>query len=217
MSVIAGVMSGCQRSTAISIRYAATNGQATARKIFFPAPIAVAPAIVPPNLTLGNVYDANGYRQTRLGLNDPAREVSAALMTALKDAGLKPSTIGGMPPGSELPVGIDFGLVPAIEELRCVKRIESSDADGRPRFTMSAAATIKFSLVGRGGPLYSAAKFGSVEEPPRGADPARYNPPFTRPEDAISAAVSQAISKLIADPSFQQVLPRQTAASGVVH
>jgi hypothetical protein len=72
---------------------------------------------------------------------------------------------------------------------------------------------LKFALAGRGGPLYSVTESSQLAEPPQGADIAKYKPQFTDPADAASAVITGTAAKLIADPEFQQVLPRRAMPS----
>lgn len=192
------------------MRYLASQAAPRSAHLFFPARIAVAPADAPSNMEIGAVFDAKGYREAVLKTGDLPHQVADVIAKSLETAGLKPKIINATP--GNLPTGIDFLLTSRLESLHCIKRYIDSGAP-KGSFVMYADARIAFTLTGRGGKLYSAVKSSHMEEPPQGVDIAKYKPPFVHPSDAASAMVSRAAARLIADPEFQQVLPRQAMPS----
>jgi hypothetical protein len=178
--------------------------------LFFPARIAVAPADAPPELKLGAIFDANGYQETALEARNLPLQIADIAANSLAAAGLKPQVMNAAP--GDLPMGIDFVLTSRLESLHCIKRYVDAGASNGA-FVMYADARISFMLTGRGGKLYSAVKTSQLEEPRQGVDIAKYKPAFVHPDDAVSAVVSRATAKLIADPEFEQVLPRQAMPS----
>ena len=177
--------------------------------MFFPAKIAVAPTAAPQGMKLGAVFDANGYREAVLQSGNLSHQIAEIAAKSLASAGLKPQIMNAS--GNDLPVGIDFVLASRLESLHCIKRYVGGGPGGA--FVMYADARIHFTLAGRGGKLYSATKSSELAEPRQGVNIAKYKPPFVNPADAVSAVVSRSIAQLIADPEFEQVLPRQAMPS----
>lgn len=161
---------------------------------------------VPAESDLGAVFDRSGYRRARFFVPDLGAQVADLLARSLADAGLQPVSIASAP--SDLPMGVDFIIESTVVHLRCVKRFLPETADVHPNFIMSANAQIHFRLAGRAGELYSVTEFGDVSEPPDLRDSGREAPAFTEPGDALSAAITQTITRLLSDTSFQDALPR---------
>jgi hypothetical protein len=202
---------GCDRGRTVDLHYAVNGGEPRTVNLFFPARIAVAPAAMPPAMDLGAVFDAQGYRETTLKGGDLSRQAAEVIAKSLALSGLRPEIMNASP--GDLPVGIDFVLTSSIESLHCIKRHIGGSGEPKDAFMMFADARLKFALAGRGGPLYSATESSQLAEPPQGADIAKYKPQFTDPADAASAVVTRTAAKLIADPEFQQVLPRRAMPS----
>jgi hypothetical protein len=209
------VGAGCQKGKSLELHYAADFTDAKTADLFFPAKIGIVPVIASAGAGNGMVFDADGYREAMLFVPDLSTEIARMLAKSLSTAGLAPLSISNPPRDGLLPLGLDFAITAQVLELRCVKRYIPVAADASPDFTMSAVARIKFTLIGRGGTLYSASKLAEINEPPRGANLKSYAPPIAEPADALSSAVSQTLLKLVGDPEFQQVLPQHTVRSRV--
>jgi hypothetical protein len=194
---------GCEQRQALKLRYAPYP-----HKIFSPARIAVVTATVPAEFDLGAVFDRSGYRHARFFVPNLGARVADLLARSLADAGLQPVPIASAPAGGDLPTGVDFVIESTVEQLRCVKRFVPQTADAHANFIMSASAQVHFRLAGRGGELYSVTEFGEVSEPPGIRDSDRKAPAFTDPADALSAALAQAIARLLSAASFRAALPR---------
>lgn len=163
---------------------------------------------VPAEFDLGAVFDRSGYRRARFFVPNLDSQVADLLARSLADAGLQPVPIASAPTEGDLPTGVDFVIESTVEQLRCVKRFVPQTADARPNFLMSARAQVHFRLAGRGGELYSVTEFGEVSEPLGIRDSDRKAPAFTEPADALSAAIAQAIARLLNDARFRAALPR---------
>jgi hypothetical protein len=203
---------GCQKGKPVTLHYVADSTTGHATNLFFPAKIMVVPPQLPPVLEIGDVFDAQGYRQARLQDPGLSQQIAAILVTNLENAGLKPTIINQPPAPGNLPIGVDFVITSELQQLHCIKRyIPAADIPGA--FTMSANAQLKLAVSGRGGTLYSGSAVSTLSEPAEGVAPEKYKATILEPGDALSVAVSQTVDKLLADPAFQQVLPRRSVTS----
>jgi hypothetical protein len=175
--------------------------------MFFPAKIAVVSPVVARDPDIGAVFDRGGYMRTRLYLPDAADQIAGLITRSLADAGLQPVLIAQAPANDELPTGIDFMITSTVEDLRCMQRFVPEEQGS----ILSAHAQMHFTLLGRGGELYSTDESDDASAPSRDTPTNRGSVKFGGPGDAVSTAVTRTIIRLLDDPQFQEALPHRTS------
>jgi hypothetical protein len=204
---------GCRPAERMRIHYL-PGFVAGSQHIFYPARIAVTPAqghFARGNFAVGAVYDENGNVERTLRVENPGPVVTAAVMRALADAGLKPQPLAALPARAKPPPGVDFLLTTAIENLAINKRFGAQHTVHGQYFTMRADCRLKFTLSSRAAPmLFTGEMGGSEQEPPMPVGGEVFLPLETKPAESLSVAMSRAVGKLMLQPAFRAALPLKT-------
>lgn len=185
------------------------------QNIFRPAKIAV------PSTTadigggfyqVGSIYAANGDTQTPLWIDDGARTFNSALIKGLTDSGLRPVPIDEAPDDGKPPVGSDFMLTSALEQVEVDKRFGPNWTIHGQYFTMNSIVRVRYELKNRDGAVvFSREIDGKEDEPPNPVGAEVFLPLETEPAESLSVAMSRAVGLLIVDPKFRDPLPIRSA------
>lgn len=182
-------------------------------RIFGPVRIAVMPpdgAIATGRVRVGGVYSADGTVERSFYAEDLGGVVSAAVIRALADAGLKPVASEPLRHGAaSLPVGIDYVLATSIELASINQRFGTEQTVHGQYFEMKAKVRIKFTLSSRAKPdLYTGEILGTENEPPAPVGGEVFLPLETDPGESMSVALSRAVGALMLQSGFRTALPQ---------
>lgn len=205
--------SGCQPSTRLKPRFL-PGFVPGSQQVFRPVRVGVAPTAGAPGsgeVTVGQIFDADGATQKVLVLRDPRTIFGDMLIEGLKAAGLTPIRLDSAPPPGKLENGTDFILSAELERIEVNKRFGAEETVHGQYFSMNAVVTAKFELRNREGRmLYSGEVSGIENEPPAPVGKEVFLPLETEPSESVSVALSRAIGSLITEPGFRRALPLAT-------
>jgi hypothetical protein len=186
------------------------------QQVFIPARIAVAPAggeLAQRRFHVGAIYGSDGILQRHLFVENLGPVVTAAVVRALADAGLKSEALTAAPAGDLPPLGIDYLLTTTIEDASVVKRFGAQHTVHGQLFTMKSSFKLEFVLSSRASPkLYQGEMIGTEEEPPLPVGGEVFLPLETEPAESLSVAMSRAIGALMLEARFRRILPLRAAA-----
>ncbi|MGH7246784.1 MAG: hypothetical protein ACREH9_01640 [Pseudomonadota bacterium] len=205
---------GCRRAPAMRLHYLPGFVPGSER-VFRPAQIAVVPVggvSAMGRVRVGGVYAANGSLERPLYVEDFGRSITAAVIRALGDAGLKPVAAGPLRHGAaSLPVGVEYVLNTSIEEASIAKRFGAEQTVHGQYFVMQAKVRLKFTLASRSNPdLYTGEMTGSEEEPPAPVGGEIFLPLETDPQESMSVALSRAVGALMLQGGFKDAFAAAT-------
>ncbi len=208
---------GCKSAPALRLHYLPGFVPGSER-IFGPVRIAVLPpdgAIATGRVRVGGVYSADGTVERSFYAEDLGGVVSAAVIRALADAGLKPVASGPLRRGAaSLPVGIDYVLATSIELASINQRFGTEQTVHGQYFEMKAKVRIKFTLSSRANPdLYTGEILGAENEPPAPVGGEVFLPLETDPGESMSVALSRAVGALMLQSGFRTALPQASQQS----
>jgi hypothetical protein len=172
------------------------------RAIFRPTTVAVAPtggSLASGSHDIGGIYDASGNLTNQLTVTDAGTLTHDAIMTALADAGLKPTSTSS-----------DVGLTLScdLEQLAADKRFGAQQTIHGQYFTMTSRVKMKCTLRRRdGSEVYDNEILGAEDEPPKPVGGESFLPLEEDPAESLSVALSRAVGALILDPKFRAALP----------
>ncbi|MHB8381551.1 MAG: hypothetical protein ACYDC3_04315 [Candidatus Binataceae bacterium] len=181
--------------------------------IFGPVRIAVLPAagtIGMGRVRVGAVYAADGSVDRTIYAENLGGLITAAVIRALGDAGLKPVQSGPLRHGAaSLPVGYDYVLTTSIEQASSNQRFGAEQTVHGQYFEMRSKVRLKFTLSSRANPdLYTGEILGTEDEPPPPVGKEVFLPLETEPEESMSVAMSRAVGALMLQPGFRTALPQ---------
>lgn len=208
---------GCKSAPALRLHYLPGFVPGSER-IFGPVRIAVLPAggaIAAGRVRVGGVYSAEGSVDRSFYAQDLGPVITAAVIRALSDAGLKPVASGPLRHGAaSLPMGIDYVLATSIEAASINQRFGTEQTVHGRYFEMKAKVRIKFTLSSRANPdLYIGEILGTEDEPPPPVGKEVFLPLETEPEESMSVAMSRAVGALMLQPGFRAALPQVSPSS----
>ncbi len=207
------VLAGCTPREVLKLHYLQGFVPGT-RAIFSPASIAVAPIagdLASGNHDVGAIYQSSGNLEKRLQMLDAGATLRDALMTALADAGLKPTALDAGIDPKDLKPGVDEMLSCDLEQLEVQKRFGGQQTIHGEYFTMTSRVKLKCTLQRRDGTAaYENQVTGIEEEPPKPVGAEVFLPLETDPAESLSVAMSRAIGALLVDPKFRDAFPQWT-------
>ena len=144
---------------------------------------------------IGGIYDASGSIETQLAVNDAGPMLHDAIVTALADAGLKPTSTSS---STELTLSCD------LEQLAVDKRFGAQQTIHGQYFTMKSRVKMKCELHRpEGTTVYKNEILGAEDEPPKPVGGEAFLPLEEDPAESLSVALSRAVGALILDPKFR--------------
>jgi hypothetical protein len=211
------IVAGCKSAPALRLHYLPGFVPGSER-IFGPVRIAVLPAdgaIAAGRVRVGGVYSAEGSLERSFYAENLGGVVTAAVIRALSDAGLKPVASGPLRHGAaSLPVGVDYALATSIEEASINQRFGAEQTVHGQYFEMKAKVRIKFTLSSRANPdLYTGEILGTEDEPPAPVGGEVFLPLETDPGESMSVALSRAVGALMLQSGFHNALPQASPQS----
>jgi hypothetical protein len=203
---------GCKSAPTLRLHYLPGFVPGSER-IFGPVRIAVLPAdgaLATGRVRVGGVYSAEGSVERSFYAEDLGGAVTAAVIRALADAGLKPVASGPLRHGAaSLPVGVDYVLASSIELSSINQRFGAEQTVHGQYFEMKAKVRIKFTLSSRANPdLYTGEVLGTEDEPPAPVGGEVFLPLETDPGESMSVALSRAVGALMLQSAFRNALPQ---------
>lgn len=218
VAAIAALALGCKSTPTLRLHYLPGFVPGSER-IFGPVRIAVLPAdgaIAAGRVRVGGVYSAQGSVERSFYAEDLSGVVTAAVIRALGDAGLKPIANGPLRHGAaSLPVGVDYVLATSIELASINQRFGTEQTVHGQYFEMRAKMRIKFTLSSRANPdLYTGEILGTEDEPPAPVGKEVFLPLETKPDESLSVALSRAVGALMLQPGFRAALPQASPSGG---
>ena len=203
-------LTGCRPRATLALHYL-SGIVPDSQNIFRPAKIAVPPTtgdIGGGDYQVGSIYAANGDTQTPLWIDDGAHTLNIALIKGLTDAGLQPVSIDAAPDDGKPPVGSDFMLRSALEQVEVNKHFGSNWTIHGQYFTMNSVVRVRYELKNRDGAVvFSREIDGKEDEPPNPVGAEVFLPLETVPAESLSVAMSRAVGLLVVDPKFRDPLP----------